>query len=78
MKSEKTKGIKARVVVRIGDEGEKVAREIILYRGGKMGLAFRSPVHRVFTRAALLRRDGGTTKQPPSVPAAGSQGQGGL
>ena len=75
MKPEKAKGVKARVVVRVVEE--KAAQEITLYRGGKMGLAFRSPAHRVFKQAALQRRGGDAAKQQPPASAAVSQQQGG-
>lgn len=75
MKPEKAKGVKARVVVRVVEE--KAAQEIILYRGGKMGLAFRSPAHRVFKQAALQRRGGDAATQGTSASAAVSQHQGG-
>lgn len=75
MKPEKPKGVKGRVVVTVNNE--ETAGEVTLYRGGKMGLAFRSPAHRVFKQAARQRRGGDAATQGTSASAAVSQQQGG-
>lgn len=75
MKPLKPKGVKQKVVVTIdGDDGTST---IVLYRGGRTGLAFRTPDHRVFREAAQQHQgDGAATSASPASAAVTSQ-QGG-
>jgi hypothetical protein len=50
MKHLKFKGVKQTVVVRTGEDDGR--NTVVLYRGGRTGLAFRTPDHRVFREAA--------------------------
>jgi len=75
MKIRKHDGITAKVVVTVIDEdGEST---VILYRGGKTGLAFRSPTHRILKDAARARRTGDATPPGGSASAAIPSQQGG-
>lgn len=77
MKNQKDLGVKATVVVRLEDsDGEQT---IVLYRGGKTGLAFRSPSHRVLKEAAR-QRGGGDAAATSGAPASAAMThqQGGL
>jgi len=75
MKHQKSKGVKQTVVVKTGeDDGRKT---IVLYRGGKTGLAFRTPDHRVFRGAAQQRRGGDAAASAPPASAAATLQQGG-
>ena len=75
MKHQKSKGVKQTVVVKTGeDDGRKT---IVLYRGGKTGLAFRTPDHRVFREAAQQRRGGDGAASAPPASAAATLQQGG-
>ncbi|MGB2724425.1 MAG: hypothetical protein WBC46_07660, partial [Nitrospira sp.] len=56
MKPLKSKGVKQKVVVTI-DEHDGTST-VVLYRGGRTGLAFRTPDHRVFREAAQQSRGG--------------------
>jgi len=68
-------GITAKVVVTvIGEDGEST---VILYRGGKTGLAFRSPAHRMFTDAVRARRTSEATASGACASAAKPFQQGG-
>jgi uncharacterized protein YjbJ (UPF0337 family) len=55
MKHLKFKGVKQTVVVRTGEDDGR--NTVVLYRGGKTGLAFRTPDHRVFREAAQQSRE---------------------
>lgn len=74
MKPLKSKGVKQKVVVRIGEEDGKST--VVLYRGGKSGLAFRTPDHRVFREAAQQRRigDAAASASPASAAVISQQG----
>jgi|GEM_PF-42767 len=68
MKIRKVDGVKAKVVVTVGDDdGEST---IILYRGGKTGLAFRPPANRILKDAARSSRTVDATHADASVSAA--------
>lgn len=68
-------GVKGRVIVTVADErGEQT---VILYRGGKNGLAFRTPAHRVLNQTAQQRRAGGLAASSPASAAASLHHQGG-
>ena len=56
MKHLKFKGVKQTVVVRTGEDDGR--NTVVLYRGGRTGLAFRTPDHRVFREAAQQSRGG--------------------
>ena len=75
MKHLKFKGVKQTVVVRTGEDDGR--NTVVLYRGGKTGLAFRTPDHRVFREAAQQRRSGDATTSVPSASAAVTSQQGG-
>ena len=75
MKPLKSKGVKQKVVVSIGEHDD--GNTIVLYRGGKTGLAFRTPEHRVFREASQQRRSGDATTSVPSASAAVTSQQGG-
>lgn len=53
----KHSGVKAKVVVTVSESTD--GNTVVLYRGGKTGLAFRSPSHRVLKDAARQRSRGG-------------------
>lgn len=75
MKIRKADGVKATVVVTVGDDGQDTT--IVLYRGGKTGLAFRSPAHRILQEAGRARRTGDATCSGASASAAIPSQQGG-
>lgn len=76
MKLLKSKGVKQKVVVSVGEADGR--NTIVLYRGGKTGLAFSTPDHRVFRDVAQQRRSAdAATSAPPASAAAISQQQGG-
>lgn len=56
MKHQRDPGVKAKVVVTLSESAEHAP--VVLYRGGKTGLAFRSPSHRVLKDAAWHRSHG--------------------
>ncbi len=78
MKSQKDKSVKAKVVVRLDDDADG-DNTIILYRGGKTGLAFRSPSHRVLRESAQQRCGGeaALSGAPASAAVSSPQQQGG-
>lgn len=69
MKIRKPEGIKAKVVVTVGDQQDGQAT-VVLYRGGKTGLAFRSPAHRILQDPTRTRRAGDATGAGASASAA--------
>ena len=72
MKHLKSKGVKQTVVVRTGEDDDR--NTVVLYRGGKTGLAFRTPDHRVFREAAQQRRSvDAAISAPPASAAVTSQ-----
>jgi hypothetical protein len=75
MKPEKARGIKGRIVVTL--DGEHDQEDVTLYRGGKTGLAFRSPAHRVLKQSAQQLRGAEAAKHRTLASAAGSYSQGG-
>ena len=75
MKHLKSKGVKQTVVVRTGEEDDR--NTVVLYRGGKTGLAFRTPDHRVFREAAQQRRSVDAAISAPPASAAVTSQQGG-
>jgi hypothetical protein len=75
MKPEKAKGIKGRVVVKVESDQDK--ENVTLYRGGKMGLAFRSPAHRVLKKSAQQLRGADAARDRTLASAAVSHSQGG-
>ncbi|MCS6288772.1 MAG: hypothetical protein H8K10_07315 [Nitrospira sp.] len=75
MKLLKSKGVKQKVVVSIGEDDG--GNTVVLYRGGKTGLAFRTPDHRVFREAAQQRRSGDAATSVPPASAAVTSQQGG-
>ena len=74
MKPLKSKGVKRKVVVRVDEEDGKST--VVIYRGGKTGLAFRSSEHRVFGEAAQQGQSGdaATSAMPASAAAISQQG----
>ncbi|MBS0170684.1 MAG: hypothetical protein JSR62_10055 [Nitrospira sp.] len=76
MKLRKPDGIKAKVVVTVGD-GDQGDSTVVLYRGGKTGLAFRSPVHRLLLDNTRMRRAEDATSSGASASAAKPFQQGG-
>jgi hypothetical protein len=68
-------GVKSKVVVSVGDEHGNAT--IVLYRGGRTGLAFRSPAHRMFTDAVRARRTSEATASGACASAAKPFQQGG-
>ena len=75
MKPLKSKGVKQKVVVTI-DEHDGTST-VVLYRGGRTGLAFRTPDHRVFREAAQQRRGGDAAISASPASAAMTSQQGG-
>jgi len=75
MKPEKARGIKGRIVVTVN--GEHDQEDVTLYRGGKTGLAFRSPAHRVLKHSAQQVRGADAAKYRVLASAAVSHRQGG-
>ena len=76
MKNHKDHGVKATVVVRLDDsDGEQT---VVLYRGGRTGLAFRSPSHRVLKEAARQRGGDAAATSGALASAAMTHQQGGL
>lgn len=53
MRHQRESGVKAKVVVTLRESAEE--NTVVLYRGGRNGLAFRSPSHRLLKDAARLR-----------------------
>ncbi len=75
MRNQKDQGVKAKVVVTLGEsDGEP---NIVLYRRGKTGLAFRSPSHRVLKEAARHRAKGVAASSGAPASAAVTHQQGG-
>ena len=75
MKHLKFKGVKQTVVVRTGEDDGR--NTVVLYRGGKTGLAFRTPDHRVFREATQQRRSGDAATSASPASAAVTLQQGG-
>ncbi len=75
MKIRTGNGVKSKVVVSVGDEHGDAT--IVLYRGGRTGLAFRSPAHRILKDAARARRRGEAMHSLASASAAIPSQQGG-
>ncbi len=75
MKIRRVDGVKSKVVVTVAEEHGHTT--IVLYRGGKTGLAFRSPGHRILKDAARARRMGEATISGASASAAIPSQQGG-
>ncbi|MGB5046242.1 MAG: hypothetical protein WBO11_14895, partial [Nitrospira sp.] len=75
MKPLKSKGVKQKVVVTI-DEHDGTST-VVLYRGGRTGLAFRTPDHRVFREAAQQSRGGDAAISASPASAAMTSQQGG-
>ena len=75
MKHMKSKGVKQKVVVSIGEDDG--GNTIVLYRDGKTGLAYRIPDHRVFREAAQQRCSGDAATSVPPASAAVTSQQGG-
>ena len=75
MKPLKSKGVKQKVVVTI-DEHDGTST-VVLYRGGRTGLAFRTPDHRVFREAAQQSRGGDAEISASPASAAMTSQQGG-
>ena len=74
MRNLRDPGVKAKVIVNLQESGGET---IILYRGGKTGLAFRSPSHRVLKEAARHRGNGDTASAVAPATAAVFHQQGG-
>ncbi len=74
MRNQKDQRVKAKVIVTLGESDG--AETIVLYRGGKTGLAFRSPSHRVLKEAARHRGKGDAASPvtPASAPVTHQQG----
>ena len=75
MKHLKSKGVKQKVVVSIGEDDG--GNTIVLYRDGKTGLAYRIPDHRVFREAAQQSRGGDAAISASPASAAMTSQQGG-
>lgn len=65
----KHSGVKAKVIVIVRESAD--GSTVVLYRGGKNGLAFRSPFQRVLRDAARQRSRGGAI---PSAARTHQQG----
>ena len=76
MKQPKEFGVKAKVVVTFSEQADD--NTIVLYRGRKTGLAFRSPSHRVLKIAARQRNRGEAAASGAQASAAVTHQQGGL
>ena len=74
MKPLKPKGVRQTVVVSTGEGNGNST--VVLYRGGRTGLAFRTPDHRVFREADQQRRSGdaATSATPASAAVISQQG----
>ena len=68
MKHQKDHGVRARVIVSVGENAEEPT--VVLYRGGKTGLAFRSPYHRVLREAARQKGRGDAASAGAQASAA--------
>ena len=75
MKHQKDYGVKAKVVVTLRESADE--NTVVLYRGGKTGLAFRSLSHRVLRDAARQRSRGDATSSSAQASAAVTFQQGG-
>ena len=65
---QKDHGVRAKIVVTFGENTEE--NPVVLYRGGKNGLAFRSPSHRVLREAARQRSRGDAASSGAQASAA--------
>lgn len=68
MKFQKTHGVRAKVIVTAGESAE--GPTVVLYRGGKTGLAFRTPSHRVLRDAARQKSRGDAASAGAQASAA--------
>ncbi len=75
MKIRKAEGVKATVIVTVGNDGQNSTT--VLYRGGKTGLAFRSSAHRILQEAGRARRAAHATLSGAFASAAIPSQQGG-
>ena len=75
MKAESSTGIKGRVIVTL--HTEESTEEIRLYRSGKLGLAFRSPAHRLIKPIGQQLRSTQTSREERRTHMGPSQSQGG-
>ena len=64
----KDHGVRAKVVVTLGEDAGQ--ETVVLYRGGKTGLAFRSPSHQVLREAARQRSRGDAASSGAQASAA--------
>lgn len=65
---QKDHGVRTKIVVTLGENDEE--NTVVLYRGGKTGLAFRSPSHRVLKEAARQRSRGDAASSGAQASAA--------
>ena len=72
MKADRPKGMKGPVVVAV--RNEEATEEITLYRGGNLGLAFRSSAHRVSKLTGQQFRSMGARMRTHSPMAQSQQG----
>lgn len=77
MKHLKEQGVKAKVVVTLTERTDEDADTVVLYRGGRNGLAFRSPSHRVLRHAVRVRGRGDAAVSGAQASAAALHQQGG-
>ncbi len=76
MRNQKDQRVKAKIIVTLGESDG--AETIVLYRGGKTGLASRSPSHRVLKEAARHRGKGDAASSvAPTSAAVDSSTRGG-
>lgn len=75
MKRQKEQGVKAKVVVTLTESADE--NRVVLYRGGKTGLAFRSPSHRVLKSVVRQRGRGEAAVSGAQASAAAIHQQGG-
>ncbi len=78
MKHLKEQGVKAKVVVTLTEGADEDDNCVVLYRGGKNGLAFRSPSHRVLKSAVRQRGRGEAAVSGGQASAAAIHQQGGV
>ncbi len=75
MKHQKDQKVRAKVILTLGESAEE--QTVVLYRGGKTGLAFRSPSHRVLKDATRQRSRGDAASSGAQASAAIIHQQGG-
>ncbi|MCW5798620.1 MAG: hypothetical protein KIT40_08980 [Nitrospira sp.] len=75
MKHQKDYGVRTKIVVTVGGSAEE--NTVVLYRGGKNGLAFRSPSHRVLKDTARQRSLGEAASSGAQASAAMTSQHGG-